>query len=159
MPAAVTTCAGATGAWVFPAGRVGRMCECDPDDSNPQVSGTCGSTPTCVVTTSCSGLCGKQADNCGGYVDCGACPVCGDYVCNGNEDVYNCNDCAVCGDYICSPGETCSQDCGGYCGDYICDYNEDQWSCPQDCSSGGCNWNYWCESWMGENYWNCPSDC
>lgn len=152
------TCSAASGNWVFPPGRVGRFCDCDPDDQSASVSGTCGATPTCTVTTTCSGQCGRVADNCGGYIECGACPVCGDGVCNGTEDAWSCQDCTVCGDSICSPQETCAQDCGTSCGDYICDLGEDPFSCPQDCSSS-CNYNYWCESWIGETYWNCPSDC
>lgn len=60
------------------------------------------------------GDCGVIDDGCGGTIDCGACPVCGDGVCGSGEPLTCPSDCTVCGDGVCSPGEsslTCPADC------------------------------------------------
>jgi hypothetical protein len=150
-----TVTCGTVANWAFPPGRVGRFCDCDPNDANPGVVGACGSSPTCVPQNSCSGVCGRQSDGCGGYYDCTPCAVCGNNACEAGEDAYNCWDCVVCGDGICSGGESCTSDCGGWCGDGWCATDEVDW-CSYDCG-GSCNYNWWCE--YGETHQSCPNDC
>jgi hypothetical protein len=59
-------------------------------------------------------------------------------------DIESCSDevVEVCGDGVCDTNEdsiSCPQDCGeeSYCGDNICDDNETSSWCPHDCGSGG----------------------
>jgi hypothetical protein len=73
------------------------------------------------------------------------CTVCGDAVCEGNEDKDSCpDDCLICGDGVCDPEEyteqgcSCIEDCI-VCGDGRCDSmyaSETPEKCPQDCGSG-----------------------
>jgi len=64
--------------------------------------------------------------------------VCGDGICNSNEDSFTCpSDCAFCGDDICNSNEnsfTCPSDCA-FCGDDICNSNENSFTCPSDCGT------------------------
>lgn len=69
------------------------------------------------------------------------CTVCGDAICQGNEDKENCpDDCIICGDGVCDDAEywpggcSCTIDCI-ICGDDFCDasYGENSTGCPQDC--------------------------
>jgi hypothetical protein len=73
------------------------------------------------------------------------CTVCGDAVCEGNENKDNCpDDCIICGDDVCDPEEyteegcSCLEDCVK-CGNGRCDskYSETKDNCPQDCKAGG----------------------
>ncbi|MDH5720915.1 MAG: pre-peptidase C-terminal domain-containing protein [Spirochaetia bacterium] len=110
--------------------------------------------------------------------------VCGDWVCDSDEDVYSCaEDCGYCGDYYCASNEDSSwcSDCGtsAYCGDGWCDAGEYTSTCPSDCGTscgdGACNGSEssvtcstdcgaapvcgdgWCDA--GEYTSTCPSDC
>lgn len=68
--------------------------------------------PTGCIPTTCAAagaVCGALADNCGGTLDCGACP--GDQVC-GNGVGPN-----QCGGPACKPAEAATTDGGGRCGD------------------------------------------
>lgn len=68
------------------------------------------------------------------------CPdVCGDALCTGLEDPLSCPaDCAdVCGDGLCSGSEdttNCVADCGSFCGDGVCNGSEDDLNCAEDCA-------------------------
>ena len=69
----------------------------------------------------------------------GISPVCGDGVCEGDEDVYNCpEDCNICGDGVCYDGDNesmhnCYDDCGK-CGDGVCIEGPETYaSCKADC--------------------------
>jgi hypothetical protein len=94
------TCAVPTG-WerLTIPGRVGRFCDCDPNDASTATVGACGTTPTCVPNLSCTGLDYRHGDGCGGYKDCGppATQVCGDGVCSGTETNCSCADCPYLG--------------------------------------------------------------
>ncbi|MEO0249708.1 MAG: hypothetical protein ABIN58_09290, partial [candidate division WOR-3 bacterium] len=69
------------------------------------------------------------------------CTVCGDAVCEGNEDKDNCpDDCIICGDGVCDREEywpsgcACPDDCI-ICGDNSCDmaHGETPETCSKDC--------------------------
>lgn len=70
--------------------------------------------------------------------------------------------CPVCGDGLCDPDENlwCPQDCEStFCGDWVCNGLEDCSSCPGDCGSCApivCS-NGLCEA--GETCSNCAADC
>lgn len=96
-------------------------------------------------------------------------PVCGDDVCEGDEDETSCpQDCTgtgpVCGDDVCEGDEdnaSCPQDCdpiGPVCGDGTCDTGETATSCAQDCGTTGpvCG-DGTCDS--DETATSCPADC
>ncbi|MBT4174107.1 hypothetical protein HOE07_00340, partial [archaeon] len=87
-------------------------------------------------------------------------PICGDGVCDSDEDCPE--DCyvSVCGDGVCDSDEDCPTDCYvSVCGDGICDSNED---CPTDCEvtvpdiTGECGDGV-CDK--KENFNICPQDC
>ena len=69
------------------------------------------------------------------------CPdACGDGLCTGSEDPASCGaDCPdVCGDALCTGPEgttTCPEDCGTDCGDGVCNGSETEQSCPSDCAT------------------------
>lgn len=87
-----------------------------------------------------NGICesGKMENNENCPVDC---TICGDALCEGNEDKENCpDDCIICGDGECDPEEytptscSCIEDCL-VCGDGVCDniHGETPEGCPDDC--------------------------
>lgn len=87
-------------------------------------------------------------------------PICGDNVCNGNENAEACpGDCpAKCGDSLCTGAENaqdCPGDCPTKCGDSLCTGPENNVTCPGDCTAK-CG-NVVCES--GETPGNCGTDC
>lgn len=115
---------------------------------------SCG-TRTCVDTRSC-GTTNNRPSLSSNCPSAGSTSVCGNNICNSDENCSTCSsDCGLCssisspycGDGICrgSPFETCtscSSDCGSCpiintnkCGDGIC--TEDKISCPQDCADSG----------------------
>ncbi|MBI5670570.1 MAG: SH3 domain-containing protein [Chloroflexi bacterium] len=76
-------------------------------------------------------------------------PVCGDLICDVDEDA-----------------DICPEDCASFesvCGDFTCDLDEDSFSCPTDCEtdfsneSGAVCGNFICEA--GEDASTCPIDC
>ncbi|MCY1002021.1 S1 family peptidase [Myxococcus sp. MISCRS1] len=87
----------------------------------------------CGQTICGDGYCDAGEDNLGCSIDC--LPVCGNLVCETNEEVTCSSDCAVCGNGNCElpeRGGSCDVDCG-YCGDGICQYyNGEPWDC-MDC--------------------------
>ena len=102
----------------------------------------------------------SDGDGAGDACDTPTNPVCGDGVCNGDEDPVSCPaDCPdVCGDGLCSGAEdtaTCSEDCGSLCGDGVCNGSEDPASCAADCpdvcGDGVCS--------GGETPISCSADC
>lgn len=73
-----------------------------------------------------------------GYSDAPGPTVCGDAVCDIDEDAATCPaDCPdACGDALCTGSEdpaTCPADCPDACGDALCTGNEDAATCPADC--------------------------
>ncbi len=106
----------------------------------PPASGAC--TASAAPGVCGDGICDTNEDcnSCAG--DCGACPVCPDGICNGTEDCTSCpTDCGAC----------------PQCGDGICNGNEDCVSCPADCSNCPVCGDGQCDS--SENCANCPQDC
>ena len=84
------------------------------------------------------------------------CNICGDGICDLNEEIGCRDDCRDCGDHICDGNEseiTCPEDCR--CGDGVCDTetHENFFSCPSDCQCGDGVCQY------PETYSTCSSDC
>ena len=131
-----------------------------------EVGSICG-TP-CAATCG-DGLCDPASESCSTCAqDCGACPVCGDFLCDWTEScdtcASDCGACPVCGDGTCDWTEwcdTCASDCGAcpvpVCGDFLCDWTESCDTCASDCGAcpvcgdGTCDWTEWCDT--------CASDC
>ena len=100
----------------------------------------------CACVLPCGdGVCDDDSEDCASCeADCGACEVCGDGACSGDENCLSCDaDCGacppLCGDGECNGDEscdTCAIDCGDCpdtCGDFVCDAGEDCINCPSDC--------------------------
>ncbi|MFQ5474213.1 MAG: hypothetical protein ACE5DM_00085 [Candidatus Nanoarchaeia archaeon] len=77
---------------------------------------------------------GCCAEGCDAETDSDCMPVCGNDICEDNEDNTCKEDCS-CGNRICEDGETpenCPRDCSE-CGNDVCEYGEDPNNCPSDC--------------------------
>jgi len=101
---------------------------------------------------------------CAALIVTGCEPVCGDGLCELEEEGRCASDCSICGDGICDRGEDCERDCGDdpepVCGNGRCESGETQFSCPADCTTTPpptCDNDGVCES--GETVTNCPYDC
>lgn len=122
------------------------------------------------------GVCSENAESCDRCrEDCGACPSCGDGVCELATDLENCSSCpedcgvcGACGDGSCDldAGEdcgTCADDCGKCedCGDGTCAVEEGETcaSCDDDCGVCEACGDDTCDEAGGESCGSCPDDC
>ncbi len=88
---------------------------------------------SCGQTVCGDGTCHSGENNLNCPNDCQ--PVCGNWLCEGNEPSTCWSDCPVCGDGYCMEQEygMCEADCG-YCGNGLCDPGEES-RCPSDCGA------------------------
>lgn len=90
-------------------------------------------------------------------------PLCGNSVCDADEDVCTCSDCPdKCGDNCCSGAErkcNCEADCKDevdVCGDTCCSGDENDSNCPGDCKPGCGDGS--CDT-STETCESCPAEC